>query len=110
MEMIQRGKSVTLWIGLVFLLVGGFSLPRVYAEDTPAPVSVTISGNLQSTIGCPGDWDPSCPAAHLTYDSNDDVWQGVWTIPPGNWEYKAALNDSWAENYGANALRDGPNI
>ncbi|MDX1517806.1 MAG: pullulanase-type alpha-1,6-glucosidase, partial [Woeseiaceae bacterium] len=26
------------------------------------------------------------------------------------WEYKAALNGSWDENYGANAERNGPNI
>jgi glycosidase len=38
------------------------------------------------------------------------VWQGVFSVPAGNWEYKAPLNDSWAENYGAGAVQDGPNI
>ena len=32
------------------------------------------------------------------------------TSPPGNWEYKAALNDTWDVNYGANAQLNGPNI
>ena len=40
----------------------------------------------------------------------DDVWQGSWQIPAGSYQYKAALNDSWAENYGLNAVQDGANI
>ena len=50
------------------------------------------------------------PTTHLTYDGNDDVWQGTFTVPAGSYEYKAALNDSWDENYGANAQANGPNI
>jgi glycosidase/fibronectin type 3 domain-containing protein len=78
--------------------------------DTPAPTSVTIAGSLQSELGCPGDWDPGCAATHLTYDANDDVWQRTFSVPAGNFEYKAALNNSWDENYGLHAVRDGANI
>ncbi len=78
--------------------------------NTPVPTSVTIAGSLQSELGCPGDWDPSCAATHLDYDVADDVWQQTFDVPPGAWEYKAPLNDSWDENYGANATRDGANI
>jgi glycosidase len=80
------------------------------AAHTPAPTSVTIAGSLQSALGCPGDWDPACAATHLTYDAADDVWQGTFTVPAGSWEYKAALNDGWDENYGANAAPGGANI
>ena len=31
-------------------------------------------------------------------------------MPAGNWEYKAPLNGTWDENYGANATRNGANI
>ena len=72
---------------------------------TPNPTSVTIAGSLQSEVGCPGDWDPACAASHLTYDANDDVWQGTFAVLAGSWEYKAALNDSWDENYGLGAVR-----
>ncbi len=75
-----------------------------------APSSVTIAGSLQSEVGCPTDWDPSCATTHLTYDAADDVWQGSWTIPAGAYEYKAALNDGWAENYGLHAAPGGANI
>jgi glycosidase len=74
------------------------------------PGSVTIAGSLQSELGCPGDWDPACGVTHLALDAEDDVWQAVFTVPAGSWEYKAALNDSWDENYGLGAVRDGPNI
>ncbi|HEV8688242.1 MAG TPA: alpha-amylase family glycosyl hydrolase [Gaiellaceae bacterium] len=80
------------------------------ASHTPAPTSVTIAGSLQSELGCPGDWQPGCTATHLANDGNDDVWQGTFTVPAGNWEYKAPLNDSWGENYGRGGIRDGANI
>jgi hypothetical protein len=71
---------------------------------------VTIVGSLQSELGCAGDWDPSCTATGLAFDADDTVWQGTFSVPAGNWEYKAALNGSWDENYGANAVPGGPNI
>jgi glycosidase len=71
---------------------------------------VTLVGSLQSELGCPADWDPTCAATQLTYDATDDVWQATFTVPAGTHEYKVALDGSWAENYGANAQRDGPNI
>jgi glucoamylase len=78
--------------------------------NTPDPTSVTIAGSLQSELGCPGDWDPACAATHLAYDASDDVWQETFSVPAGSWEYKAALNNSWDENYGLNAQLNGPNI
>jgi len=80
------------------------------AAHTPAPSSVTVAGSLQDELGCPGDWQPDCATTHLGYDAEDDVWQGVFNVPAGSWEYKAPLNDSWDENYGAGAQRDGPNV
>lgn len=74
------------------------------------PTSVTIAGDLQSELGCGGDWDPACAATHLVYDATDDVWQRSFNVPAGSWQYKAALNDSWNENYGLNATAGGANI
>ncbi len=74
---------------------------------SPAPGSVTIAGDMQSEVGCGGDWDPACAATHLTFDAADDVWQGTWTIPAGSWAYKAVLDDDWAKgNYGLHAGAD----
>ena len=52
----------------------------------------------------------SCPQTELVYDAGDDVWQQTFAVPAGSWEYKAALNDAWDENYGAGGERDGANI
>jgi hypothetical protein len=93
------------------LLTGPFSgMPGVSADHTPDPSSVTIAGSLQSELGCPGDWQPECALTFLTAEANDDVWQGVFSVPPGSWEYKAALNGTWDENYGLNAQPGGANI
>ena len=48
-------------------------LPAATASHTPNPSSVTIAGALQSELGCPGDWQPDCAAAHLTYEAGDGV-------------------------------------
>lgn len=77
---------------------------------TPEPTQVTIAGSLQSELGCPGDWQPGCAQSSLSYDSADTVWQAAFGVPAGAWEYKAALNGTWDENYGANAQPDGGNI
>ncbi len=80
------------------------------ASSTASPTSVTVAGDLQSEVGCAGDWDPACAATHLAYDASDDVWQGAFSLPAGNYQYKAALNDSFAENYGLHAVPGGDNI
>ncbi|MGZ5450232.1 MAG: pullulanase-type alpha-1,6-glucosidase [Thermoanaerobaculia bacterium] len=74
------------------------------------PASVTVAGSLQSELGCAGDWDASCSATFLVLDPEDDVWQRTFTVPAGAYEYKAALNGGWDENYGANAQPNGGNI
>jgi len=97
-------------VPLLSLVFASLLTIGVAASGAAAPTSVTIAGSLQSELGCPGDWQPDCAATHLTYDASDDVWQRTFTVPAGSWEYKAPLNDSWDENYGLNAQRDGPNI
>ena len=92
------------------LCVLGVGLLSGVTNAGAVTLSVTVVGSLQTELGCGGDWDPTCAATHLVLDANDNVWQGVFAIPVGSWEYKAALNDSWDENYGANATQNGANI
>ena len=69
-----------------------------------APTSATIAGDLQSELGCPGDWAPDCTATDLT--PTDGVFVRSFTVPTGNWQYKVALNHSWDESYGAHTGGD----
>src|SRR3954468_3157272 len=94
----------------LFGIVGAALVLLPAATATPSPTSVTIAGSLQSEAGCGGDWDPGCAATHLTYDAADDVWQGTFTLPAGPYQYKAALNNGWDENYGLHAVSNGANI
>ena len=91
-------------------LVASVLAPASTVVASPDPLSVTIAGSLQSEAGCPSDWDPACATTHLAYDANDDVWQASFSLPAGSYEYKAALNDAWTENYGLHAVPDGLNI
>jgi len=84
-------------------------LPDAVAQGAPA--SVGIPGSYQSEVGCPGDWDPGCPATQLIYDAAGDIWKNTFSVSPaGAYEYKAALNGTWDVNYGLNAQQNGPNI
>jgi pullulanase-type alpha-1,6-glucosidase len=97
---------------LVFSWDSTTKVLTVSEENAPPaqPASVTVAGSLQSELGCSGDWQPDCAATHLAFDPADGVWQGTFNVPAGNWEYKAPVNDSWSENYGAGGARDGANI
>jgi hypothetical protein len=108
MQRLQRSFSFVGIFILVFTSVLSFNPTfSVKADHTANPASVTLVGSLQSQLGCPGDWQPECAATHLTYDAGDDAWQGIFAVPAGSWAYKAALNGSWDENYGANAQPGG---
>jgi pullulanase-type alpha-1,6-glucosidase len=72
-------------------------------------ITVSIPGTLDSELGCPGDWQPECPAIRLAHQGNG-VYAGTFTVPAGDWEYKIAIDGSWAENYGAGGVRDGANV
>jgi hypothetical protein len=75
-----------------------------------APTTVTVTGSMQSEVGCGSDWDPTCVTTNLAYDANDDVWQGTFLISAGSFEYKAAINGAWTVNYGLHAILNGANI
>ena len=80
--------------------------------DPPAeqPGTVAIAGTLNSEMGCEGDWEPWCDQAQMTLDANDRIWKKQATLPAGPYAYKAALNRTWTENYGAGGARNGANI
>ncbi len=107
-------RSSRLMIVFVFVLVlvaiRGSMAQVTLADHTADPASVAIVGDLQSELSCPGDWQPDCISTELTYDGNDEIWQATFNVPAGFWLYKAALNDSWDENYGAGAVPNGDNI
>ena len=49
---------------------------------------------------------PDCDQAQLTLDAKDKVWKGTYTLPAGEHAYKAAINKTWDENYGAGGVAE----
>ncbi|HYO17250.1 MAG TPA: alpha-amylase family glycosyl hydrolase, partial [Dermatophilaceae bacterium] len=75
------------------------------------PDTVSVAGSHNSEMGCSDDWQPDCAQAQLTLNATDQIWKGKFSaIPAGDYEYKAAINKSWDENYGAGAALNGSNI
>ncbi|MBS3940970.1 MAG: pullulanase-type alpha-1,6-glucosidase [Actinobacteria bacterium] len=89
-------------------------LPPAPGPDAGPPADVpdlvVLPGEFQSELGCTGDWQPDCEATALAYDAIGDVWRGSFDLPAGRWEYKVAIDGSWALNYGAGGMVDGPNL
>lgn len=99
---------------LLLLALSGTAGGILAQSDDPAsippPDTVTIAGTLQPQLGCSGEWNTTCAESMLTYDAEDDLWVATFELTAGQYEYKAALNGSWADNYGLNAEYYGPNI
>ncbi|MFJ8982817.1 alpha-amylase family glycosyl hydrolase [Streptomyces sp. NPDC102282] len=87
------------------------ALATTTAVAAAAPTAVSIPGTFNSEIGCAGDWSTDCNQAQLTARTDGSgAWSKTVTIPAGTYAYKAAINKSWAENYGAKAQHFGADI
>ncbi|WP_367650081.1 pullulanase-type alpha-1,6-glucosidase [Nocardioides sp. zg-1230] len=74
------------------------------------PGAVSMPGSHNSEIGCPGDWQPDCAEAQMSLDPQDLVWKRTVSLPAGSYAYKAAIDGSWDENYGAGGNPGGGDI
>lgn len=87
--------------------------PGAAASIAPAPAAgpaaVTVAGSLQSELGCPGDWDPTCAATDLPSTAGGRH-QADFALPAGSYEFKVAIEHSWDENCGAGGVPNGANI
>ncbi|WP_224361521.1 pullulanase-type alpha-1,6-glucosidase [Hyalangium versicolor] len=81
-----------------------------YVSDSVARIAVA-PGSFQSELGCPGDWQPDCLKSWLQDPDGDGNFTFTTTqIPPGAYEGKVAINESWDENYGRDGAPGGNNI
>jgi len=103
---------------ILAILIASFSALSASTVEAQGatPDMVNIPGTHQDELGCSGEWQPACENTLLTYDIEDDVWQGTYEIQPANDDdkkgprYKVALNGGWGENYGLNATANGADI
>jgi pullulanase-type alpha-1,6-glucosidase len=110
MRNVRRVPVLLAGAALAAVVLAPLQARPAVADHTPQPAAVSVPGSHNSEMGCPGDWQPECGQAQLTRDARDGVWKGTFAVPAGQHEYKAALNNSWTENYGAGATPGGANI
>ena len=108
MRTTTRDTRLAAFIAVLTVILGllPFGAPRALAAD---PV-VTLVGSLQYELGCADDWAPECTATRMTNDGSGTYVYSTDQSPAGTYEFKVALNNSWAENYGANGEPGGANI
>jgi maltose/maltodextrin transport system substrate-binding protein/arabinogalactan oligomer/maltooligosaccharide transport system substrate-binding protein len=72
---------------------------------------VNAPGSYQDQVGCGAQWDPACPdtALELGDDGLYYLVAEAGAIAAGDYEFKIALDGSWAVNYGSDGAQDGPN-
>jgi len=102
-------KKYSLLFIFLFCL-GGITFAQDNKDGLATPDLVVVPGTIQSVLGCSGDWQPECANTALTFDESLSVWVGTFSLPAGSYEFKAALNGSWTDNYGADGEKDGANI
>lgn len=75
----------------------------------PAPTQVAIAGSFQTALGCPADFDPTCPATTLT-DTGGGTWSGVLAIPAGTYSFYVVATSDQQRFLGEGGIPDGPEI
>jgi hypothetical protein len=78
------------------------------AAEPVAPESVSFPGTIGAALGG-ADWAPDDAAVQATGEGLG-VWSLVAELPAGDYEFKAALNGAWDENYGLDGEPGGANI
>ncbi|HEY3334406.1 MAG TPA: alpha-amylase family glycosyl hydrolase, partial [Candidatus Limnocylindrales bacterium] len=73
-----------------------------YIADSVGNTIYTVPGNLDSELGCSGDWQPDCLRTLMSDVDGDGMFTFVTTdLPVGSYEFKIATNESWNNpNYG----------
>ncbi|MDT4962575.1 MAG: hypothetical protein QOF87_2222 [Pseudonocardiales bacterium] len=104
--MIIRPGIAIAALGLI--TAAALSAPPALAAGPPSRV-ITLAGSLQSDLGCPADWQPSCGQSELAR-TGPTSYAARFDLPAGSYEFKLTVNGSWDENYGADGARDGANI
>jgi hypothetical protein len=105
-----NGPNIALTLSAPTTVKFYFDAETHWITDNHTSVIVTAAGSFQSEVGCPGDWDPGCLRSWLEDPDGDGIYRFSSTLPPGGYETKAAIDESWTENYGAGGVPDGANI
>ncbi|MER7729194.1 pullulanase-type alpha-1,6-glucosidase [Streptomyces sp. NPDC096323] len=107
---LPRHRHTARAAALALIITAAAGVPASAAEDVPTqPAAVAIASDFDHQLGCAGDWAPDCDQAQLRQHP-DGAWSLTAHLTAGTYSYKAALDKSWAVNYGLNATPGGANV
>src|SRR5215204_6412467 len=82
---------------------------RPLPPPLPAPVRVALSGSFQTALGCPADFDPTCPQTQLQ-DNRDGSWSAVLPVPPGDYVFRVVASSDAERTLGEGGDPNGADI
>ena len=80
-----------------------------FPPPLPAPSRVSLSGSFQTALGCPADFDPSCPQTQLQ-DNGDGSWSAVLPVPPGDYTFRVVASSDSDRSLGAGGDPNGADL
>src|SRR5918997_1021345 len=86
-----------------------FGRSRKHGSRAPAPVRVALSGSFQIALGCPADFDPTCPRTQLQ-DNRDGSWSTVLPVPPGDYVFRVVASSDVDRALGEGGDPNGADI
>jgi uncharacterized surface anchored protein len=108
--------ALSLLVGLLAPLVPLFPTSSAAAAQgnplpppLPAPARVGLSGSFQAALGCPADFDPSCPQTQLQ-DNRDGSWSAVLPVPPGDYAFRVVASSDVERALGVGGDPNGADI
>ncbi|MFR9798760.1 alpha-amylase family glycosyl hydrolase [Streptomyces sp. MS06] len=96
-------------LAVAVALLGFGTVSLAVPSASAATTAVSLPGTFDTEIGCAADWQPDCSQAEMVQRA-DGRWTASLNLPGGSYRYKVAINDTWAENYGAGGAPDGSDI
>ena len=101
---------------LAFTALGGGQEVKFYYDrsdnwvaNNAADRIVTLVGSLGEALGG-ANWAPDNLTTWMKDKAHDGWYTFAGFLPAGNYEYKVAVGESWAENYGQGGAPGGANI
>ena len=92
-------RSIPSAIAISALIAAGLAT-AVAAPVAAAERTATLVGNLQDEISSCADWTPDCAPTDLTQVGTTPIYERIFEVPAGSYEFKVAINHDWEESYG----------
>ncbi|MCL2516203.1 MAG: pullulanase-type alpha-1,6-glucosidase [Microbacteriaceae bacterium] len=102
----RRTRLFLSFTAAIPLLAAPLALTGPVQASSP---EVAVAGDLDSALGCSGDWVTDCAASDLALRP-DGMYSATFDLPAGSYQFKIAVGGSWDVNYGAGGVAGGDNI